>query len=193
MNPPTAVLDACVLYSASLRDLFMWLAIAEMYVPKWTEQIHEEWMRNVLENRPDLTHEKLDRTRILMNLHAEGSLVTDYEHLIPTVSLPDANDRHVLAAAIASEATGIVTFNLSDFPQQVLAAYGMEALHPDVFLTHLFDQKPEVFMKAIHDMVSELKNPPRTLEQHLEILRAQGLEETAEHIAQRLKERDEQQ
>jgi hypothetical protein len=186
MMPPVAVLDACVLYSASLRDLFMWLALAGVYFPKWTEDIHEEWMRNVLENRTDLSQEKLDRTRTLMNLHAAGSLVEDYAPLIPTLSLPDANDRHVFAAAITCEASVIVTFNLSDFPNQALAPYGMEAQHPDVFLCQLFDAEPEAFLGALQEMVSQLKNPPRTLLEHLDILRGQGLRETADRLAARL-------
>ena len=77
MTPPVAVLDACVLSSASLRDLFMWLAAAGIYFPKWSERIHAEWVDNVLKNRPDLSRERLERTRELMNLHAEGSLVEE--------------------------------------------------------------------------------------------------------------------
>ena len=183
MNPPDAVLDACVLYSASLRDLFMWLADANLYHPKWTEQIHQEWIGNLLKNRPDLTREKLDRTRRLMNLRAENSLVAGYEYRMEALSLPDANDRHVLAAAIEARASLIVTFNLSDFPKQSLAVYGIEAQHPDVFLSRLFDQHEEDFRAALRRMIASLKNPPRTLAQHLDVLRGQGLARTAERIA----------
>ena len=188
MNPPVAVLDACVLYSASLRDLFMWLATAGLYLPKWTEQIHDEWIENVLKNRPDLSAQKLERTRQLMNLHAEGSLVEDYETLIPTLALPDQDDRHVLAAAIASEASVIVTFNLADFPNKVLTAYGVEAQHPDLFLSQLFDAEPAAFVATLQEMVAELKTPPRTLEQHLDVLREQRLFQTADYIAAILSE-----
>ncbi len=142
----------------------------------------------MLENRPDLSREKLERTRHLMNLHAEGSLVTDYEPLIAELTLPDANDRHVLAAAIVSEADVIVTFNLSDFPTPALAAYGIVALHPDGFLGSLFDQEPETFIGAVQEIVSALKHPPRTLEQHLDILRAQGLGETVKRLTAHLPE-----
>lgn len=186
MTPPTVVLDACVLYSASLRDLFMWLTNAGVYFPKWTEQIHTEWMENVLKNRPDLSRERLERTRALMNLHAEGSLVEDYEHLIPNLSLPDEDDRHVLAAAIEAKASVIVTFNLSDFPPHTLASYEIEPQHPDALLCRLFDEQPETFLRVLQEMVSHLKNPPRTLEQHLDVLRAQGLKEIAERLAAKL-------
>lgn len=182
MIPPIAVLDACVLYSASLRDLFMWLALADLYVPKWTEEIHAEWIENVLKNRPDLSRERLERTRNLMNSHAEGSLVEGYEHRIATLSLPDADDRHVLAAAVEAGATHIVTFNLSDFSSQMLAHYGIVPQHPDAFLCELFDAKPEAFRAALQEMVAQLKNPPRTLVQHLDVLRGQGLKEIAERL-----------
>lgn len=188
MTPPICVPDACVLYSASLRDLFMWLALAEIYFPKWTEQIHAEWIESVLKNRPDLTREKLERTRQLMNLHAEGSLVEDYEPLISTLSLPDEKDRHVLAAAIQSYASVIVTFNLSDFPRQALEPYGIQAQHPDAFLCDRFGEEPELFLNALQEMIAQLKNPPRTFEQHLDYLRAQGLKRIADLLAKRLQE-----
>lgn len=58
--------NACVLYPAPLRDLLMRLALTDRFRARWTEDIHEEWIRNVLVNRPDLTREQLDRTRTLM-------------------------------------------------------------------------------------------------------------------------------
>ena len=177
-----AVLDACVLYSASLRDLFMWLAMAGIYFPKWTEQIHEEWIGNVLKNRPDISRERLERTQELMNLHAEGSLVEKYSPLISTLSLPDANDRHVLAAAIVSNASVIVTFNLSDFPKDTLAAYKIEVQHPDMFLSDLFDAAPQIFSTTLIEMICQLKNPPRTLEQYIDGLSTQCLKDIAQRL-----------
>ena len=113
---PIVVLDACVLFPAGLRSLMMWLAVHEIIRPIWTDEIHDEWMRNVLNDRPDLTLEKLERTRRLMDAHAGDCLVSGYEKHISTLSLPDPNDRHVLAAAIEADADAIVTWNLKDFP-----------------------------------------------------------------------------
>lgn len=126
-----AVLDACVLYPPSLRDLLMHLAVAGAYMPRWTEEIHAEWIRNVLADNPDVTPTQLKRTRRLMNQTLPDSIVSGYEARIPALNLPDANDRHVLAAAIEAEAPLIVTFNLSDFPTAVLRTYGVRAVHPD--------------------------------------------------------------
>lgn len=116
----TALYDACVLYPAPLRDLLLQLALTDRFRAKWTNAIHDEWIRNVLEQRPDLTAAQLQRTRELMDLHVRDCLVDGYEPLIAGLNLPDPNDRHVLAAAIHARADVIVTFNLGDFPAAVL-------------------------------------------------------------------------
>ena len=93
-----------------------------------------------------------------------------YEHLIASLSLPDEDDQHVLAAAIVAEAEVIVTFNLSDFPEAALAPYEIEAQHPDTFLSSLFDAEPERFHAVIQRLLADLLNPPLTSEQHRKIL-----------------------
>lgn len=163
-GPTVAVLDACVIYSATLRYLFMWLNIRLAFQPKWTERIHTEWMENLLENRPDLTRSQLERTRDLMNRWGRDGHVPDYGALIDTLTLSDPDDRHVLAAAIASKASTIVTFNLSDFPNSVLEPLGVRAVHPDVFLCDLLDKDASLFVAAIHDQLDALRNPPHTLD-----------------------------
>src|SRR5713101_6221354 len=139
MARPTVVLDACVLYPAPLRDLLLWLAVAGLYRPRWTEAIHEEWMENLLRERPDLARDRLERTRDLMNQAVADCLVSGYESLIASLSLPDPDDRHVLAAAIQAGAESIVTYNLGDFPAAALATHGVQAQHPDEFIAHFLD------------------------------------------------------
>ena len=133
----TAVYDASVLYPAPLRDLLMRLALTDLFRARWTEDIHEEWIRSLLEARPDLRREQLERTRELMNANVRDCLVAGYRSLIPGLELPDPDDRHVLAAAIRASASVIVTFNLRDFPAAQLEQYGAEAQHPDEFVVHL--------------------------------------------------------
>ena len=108
----TAFYDANVLYPAELRNLLMHLALIGLFRAKWSADVHEEWISSLLKKRPDLTRDKLERTRILMDQHAVDALVTDYEDLIPGLQLPDPDDRHVLAAAIRGHADVIVTINL---------------------------------------------------------------------------------
>jgi hypothetical protein len=114
----TALYDACVLYPAAIRDVLMHLALADIYRARWTNAIHEEWIRSVLKNRPDLTRAQLERPRDLMNAHARDALVQGFEDLIPSLSLPDPDDRHVLAAAIRGRVDAIVTYNTKDFPAE---------------------------------------------------------------------------
>ena len=156
----------------------MHLVQTGLFRAKWTEAIHEEWIGSLLKNRPDLTRSQLEWTRLQMNTHAEGCLVTNYEDLIPSLELPDQNDRHVLAAAIRAGADVIVTSNLSDFPRDTLAKFGIEAQHPDQFLTHLLDLAPNVVCAAAKRQRQSLKKPPKTVAEFLETLEATGLAQT---------------
>jgi hypothetical protein len=96
----TAFYDASVLYPAELRNLLMHLALTGLFRAKWSNAVHEEWIAALLRNRPDLTRQKLERMRVLMDKHAADALVSGYETLIEGLHLPDPKDRHVLAAAI---------------------------------------------------------------------------------------------
>lgn len=100
----TVLYDASVLYPAPLRDLLMRLALTDVFRARWTADIHEEWMRNVLQSRPDLTREQLERTRALMDANVRDGVVKGYQSMIPRLQLPDPDDRHVLAAAIRAKA-----------------------------------------------------------------------------------------
>jgi hypothetical protein len=163
----TALYDACVLYPAPIRDVLMRLALTDLYHARWTNQIHEEWIRSVLANRPDLTRSQLERTRELMNVHARDALITNFEDLIPSLTLPDPDDRHVLAAAIRGRVDVIVTYNLKDFPAQALSAYGIEVQHPDEFLMHLLGLAPGPVLAALRRVRQSLKNPPVSIEDYL--------------------------
>lgn len=178
----TALYDACVLYPAPLRDLLMQLALTDLFRAKWPNAIHEEWIRGVLRNRPDLEREQLERTKILMNAHVRDSLVEDFEELIPAIQLPDLNDRHVLAAAIKARADVIVTYNLKHFPITILQAYGIEAQHPDEFLTHLINLSPGLFCFAASIHRKRLRHPPKTVEEYLNTLEQQKLPGTVAYL-----------
>lgn len=81
-SPFTAIYDACVLYPAPLRDFLMWLGLSGRFRARWSAQIHDEWKRNLLLNRSDLTREQLDRTSTLMDQAIPDGLVTGHEVLI---------------------------------------------------------------------------------------------------------------
>jgi hypothetical protein len=184
MNNLTALYDACVLYPAPLRDLLMHLALTDLFRAKWTAAIHEEWMRSVLRDRPDLRREQLERTRDLMNSNIRDCLVTNYEDLTAALALPDEDDRHVLAAAIRAGADVIVTFNLRDFPDDVVHKYGIAVQHPDEFIKGLLDLAPSVVCNAAKRQRASLKNPPRSVEEFLQTLEGLGLAQTVAGLRQ---------
>ena len=178
-----AVYDANVLYPATLRDLLVQLATTGLFRAPWTGRIHDEWTRCILAKRPDVTAEAVARTRRLMDLAVPDSLVVGYEPLIDAVSLPDPDDRHVLAAAVHAGAEWIVTLNLKDFPPAVLEPHELAAVTPDALVCGLIELDAAAIADAIRKQRPRLRNPPRTIEQHLARLREQGLGEAVERLS----------
>lgn len=177
-NRPVAVCDACVLYSITMADLLTSLGEAGLYHPKWTRDIHEEWIRNVIAKlgaKGVVTREKLEARRDAMIESIPDSMVEAYEELIPSLTLPDNDDRHVLAAAIKSEATVILTINLKDFPQATLATWQLTARHPDDFISELLRSDPEAVCAVVREMRARRKRPPISAEDFLAQLERQGL------------------
>ncbi|MGH8855260.1 MAG: PIN domain-containing protein [Telluria sp.] len=179
----TAFYDANVLYPAPLRDFLMYLALTGVYRARWSAQVHEEWKRNLLKNRQDLTREQLDRTSTLMDKAVPDCLVTEYEPLIDGLRLPDVDDRHVLAAAIKCNASVIVTFNLKDFPTGVLKPFNIDPLHPDNFIADLWDIDQAAVLEAARRQRAALRNPSHSAREYLDRLLQQQLPETVKLLA----------
>lgn len=173
-----------MLYPAPIRDLLLELAAAEMFAAHWTDRIHDEWIRSVLRDRPDLKAEQLQRTRVLMDAHSEDAVVEGYEPLIDSLNLPDPDDRHVLAAALRCQADAIVTSNLQDFPDDALRPWGLEAVHPDDFLINQFDLNFAAVCTAAKTIRQRLKSPARTADEYVAMLRRVGLPRTADRFQQ---------
>ncbi len=178
MTPAIALLDANVLYPAPLRDLLMQLAVSGLFQARWSSEIEDEWMRNLLAVRPELSA-RIARTQAVMRRAIPDALVTGYAPRIAGLSLPDPDDRHVLAAATTAAADVIVTFNLKDFPADVLAPYGLEARHPDAFLQSFIAAMPLQILAGVRACLARLTRPPISATSYLNILRRLGLTETA--------------
>lgn len=177
-----AFLDANVLYPVSLRNLLMRLTLAKLFQALWSSDVHEEWIRAVLRDRPDLSAAQLHSVRAAMDEQAADSLVTGYESLIGSITLPDPDDRHVLAAAIVAGADVIVTRNLKDFPPESLARYEVEVQHPDEFVRHLIDLAPALVVKSVRDQQARLINPPVSMSELLAQFEQIGLVETVAEL-----------
>lgn len=181
-NRPIAVYDANVLYPAQLRDLLMRLAIHDVVRPHWSEQIHDEWMRNVHADYDDVTWGDLEHTRRQMDKALPDACVEGYQNRISNLSLPDPDDRHVLAAAVHIGADYIVTFNLEDFPESELDSYGIEAIDPDTFACLLMSRREGRVIHAASQHRNSLRHPPLSPDEYLAVLRNAGLTETAQRL-----------
>lgn len=172
-----AVLDACVLYPAPLRDFFLRLIQGGVIEGYWTATILDECFRSVARDRPDLAPAQLQRSRGAMESYFPDRLLTGHEHLIEGLDLPDLDDRHVVAAAISGEVPVIVTFNLRDFLASRLGPLGIVAVHPDTFVLAAVARDPDGVLAVLHGQVASLRNPPTTLTELLDGLALQGLRE----------------
>ena len=174
---PIALYDACVLYPFYLRDLLVRLALADLCQAKWTDEIHDEWTRNLSANE-GIPIEQLARTRRLMDGAVPDCLVTGYTERIPKLTLPDPDDRHVLAAAIESGATAIVTNNLADFPQDYLDQFGIKTTHADEFVVALLTAEPERVLQALREQRTAYRNPALSSEEFVVALEKCELNKT---------------
>lgn len=167
MPDPLVLCDANILYSILMTDLILSLGEAGLFRPRWTNEIHEEWIRNVLEDQPDRKREHLERRRAFMDQAIDHDLIEGYERHIVNLTLPDPDDRHVLAAAIEAGAEIVLTYNLRDFPAAVLSNFGISALHPDEFLCQQMTAEPMLVMEMIEKMRVKRKRPEISQEQLL--------------------------
>jgi len=180
MKLEIVLLDACVLYSAPIRDLLLNLADLYLYAPKWSTEIEKEWLENLLLNRPDLNKDRLKRTVELMNKAFPEAKVDGYENLIKFLALPDEKDRHVLAAGIKSKSSFLLTFNLKDFPKSNLNKYNITAIHPDDFVILLSKGNIESVKKSFENQLASLKNPSKTRTELIQTLEKCGLQKSLE-------------
>ncbi len=177
-----AVYDACVLFPAALRDFLLRLAEVELVQPRWSALILDECFRSILRERPDLTEAALGRTRSAMGRAFPDAVVTGHEPLIASLTLPDPDDRHVLAAALHAGATHLVTFNLRDFPSATLAALGIRAVHPDDFVLDRIEAAPGLACVALQNQLASLSRPPVSRSEMLSRLASQGLPRSAARL-----------
>jgi len=174
------VLDTNVIYPLWTRDLLLWFAFYDIYTPKWSNIIFTEWIEVM--KRKGVTDEEIYKRTNVMNLAFPDALVQNYESLIKGLKLPDANDRHVLAAAIKTNANLIITNNLKDFPDEYLSTFGLKAKCPDNFFTDIIDLNQKLSIQAFRKLVLNKKNPPYDEYDILEIFRNNGLIQTANYI-----------
>lgn len=176
----TCVLDTNVIYPIEIRDLLFWFAHYELYTPKWSVHIFDEWKE--IMSRKGVSEEEILKRIGRANKAFPDALVKNYAPLIDSLNLPDLKDRHVLAAAIKSNADIIVTNNLKDFPAEKLEVYGMVAKTVDDFLTDIIDLNPGTAVEAFRKLVLNRRNPDLDEFQVLDALRKNQLKATADFL-----------
>ncbi|MFZ2871453.1 PIN domain-containing protein [Zavarzinia sp.] len=174
-KPPVAVYDACVLYPFHLRNILIQCAFDGLVDARWTDEIHAEWIRNLAANSPGTPASRFEATREKMKAALPDASVAGYHTLIPSLSLPDPDDRHVLAAAIAGKASLIVTWNLKDFPAPALDPHGIACVSPDNFLANLHAILPEALLDSIGRAKLNLRKTIPSTDDFLITLERHGL------------------
>ncbi len=173
-SPPQVVLDANLLYPFQLRNLLVQFGVDSVIAPRWTAHINEEWVSNLVE-AGRAPRERLLLTIELMNSALPEAEVQGWEVHMQGLTLPDPDDRHVLAAALASGAKKILTMNLRDFPTSAVAPHGVAAVHPDSFLCGLHDADPELIRASTEAAHANLSRSTPSFTDYLDMLERQGL------------------
>lgn len=174
------VLDANILVPIVYRDILLWFAHYDLFTPKWSKNILSEWERVM--KKMQVPEVEIIKRLSWPNQAFPDALVTNYEELIESLTLPDPKDRHVLAAAIKTNANVIVTNNLKDFPEDYLNNFGLSAKNVDDFLTDIIDLNSKKAISAFREMVLHLNNPPMDELDVLDSMRNRGLKATADYL-----------
>ncbi len=176
----TAVLDTNVIYPVIIRDILFWFAHYDLFTPKWSDHIFDEWKRVMMEKGVSETdaNKRIQKANEVF----PDALVHNYQSLIDFLELPDKDDRHVLAAAIKINANIIVTNNLKDFPVEYLQSFSLNVKTADDFLTDIIDLNPDQAVAAFKEMVMNKKNPKQDEFAVLNQLRNVGMRDTANYL-----------
>jgi predicted nucleic acid-binding protein len=165
------VLDACVLYPPSLRDLLLSLAALDAFDVRWSDEILDEVTHNVLADHPDIDKARFVEHTIGAMRRAFPEVVVPAPELVETLD-NDPKDRHVAATTLAADAQAIVTLNVADFESRVLRDVGVAILTPGALVGRVLDEFPEIVARAVGHMADRWINPPRTAIEIAELLAA---------------------
>jgi predicted nucleic acid-binding protein len=181
----TVILDANVLYPFLVRDVLLSLADAGFYRPRWTREIMDEWQRGLIAAKPE-QEQKVRATARTMSDAFPEALVDGYQEITDALTLPDPEDRHVLAAAIKAGAHAIITENGRDFPSAVLAQYGIEKHTADDFILNTIELYPDDAVSALRAMRELYGAPTMSATELILSMAKRGLVQTAAFLQSRL-------
>ena len=161
--------DANVLCQLYPSEICFQFASNELFLPLWSEKIFDEmreYGKSKIVQKPNLILGINKRIDIISNIYKD-SCVYGFEHLEPTIILPDPGDAHILAAAIQGKAAVIVTNNVKHFPNEILDEYGIDVYTPDEFFQLQHGLMPETVIVSIAEMLNRWDNPHTETEKFL--------------------------
>jgi predicted nucleic acid-binding protein len=176
--------DANVLCSRVLRDYLLYAADQEVIAIAWSSRILAEATEHLVENVAGFDHAAARRLVVAMNRAfplAEVEPTEEEFRRLAGIPLPDEGDRHVLAAALAAEATVLCTSNIRDFPAVVVEPLGILVLTPDQLLSRLLVEYEPQMLAVHHSAIASLKGA--TDASTVSALRRAGAATTADLIA----------
>lgn len=153
------VLDACVLYPPSLRDLLLTLAALDAFDIRWSEQILDELTRNVIDDNPGMDPARFVQHTIARMRAAFPDAMTAIERDAIDKADNDPKDRHVAAVALTADAGAIVTTNVKDFRGRVLPNAGVAVLTPGALLDRILNEAGDVVVLAVTHLAQRWENP----------------------------------
>lgn len=187
MTRYTALIDATALVPAALADTLLRIAERGLFRPLWSERILQEARAAILLIHPDIDQARVDHRFDDMRGAFEDAMVTGWEHLEDALTLPDPNDRHVLAAAIRGGAQAIVTSNLRDFPEMELADFDIEPVEPDQFLLDQLDLNPAIVSQVVVEQAADARTPPLSPADLASILARAGAPQFADEVIRHIR------
>ena len=180
MNRYAAIIDACVLGGGLKRNIILSLAEAGLFRPYWSARILDATEKAILAISKGSADPSRQRRAIERAFPEAMVLPNPGSDLLGL--LPDPDDEHVLAAAIAARCDTLVTDNLKDFPQEILDRWGIEVMSPDDFISNAMDLDHAVAIGALRDMRVRLRDPKFTVSALVLKLEGQGLLQTADFL-----------
>lgn len=170
--PRVVVIDACVLYSATLRDVLLRFAEIGLLMPCWSERILAETAQALRRTRPDIRAEQIEHLMRCMKRAFPEAMVEPAA--VVALGLPDPDDEHILAVATACSADLVVTLNLRDFPARIVRrSTSARVISPDQLFMALLQEDERAVRFVIDAMAADLRNPPITPEQLIAGMRKQ--------------------
>lgn len=183
----TAVIDACVFYGMLKTDVLMSLCTRGLFAAKWSERIENEWVGHLKENMPErvteIIHRKDQMRRAVPDWEVCKQGISD---LIGCLTLPDMDDRHVLAAAIVGHADCIVTDDTWGFDRSVISNYGIEVIDTDSFIINQLDLDEYQSLAAFKAMRLRWRKPEATAEDFCAAFQKNKLLLTAQRLRDRI-------